>query len=109
MEEIIHKENDWDHVTEASMIEGNNKKVNRKEMAIAIKVMKPGKAAGPSEVCAGMISASGKVEVNMMRNFANAYWMKKKCWMNGKQVCWYQLLMERKTLEIAMHTEERSC
>ena len=35
-------------------------------MAIAIKVMKPGKAAGPSEVCAEMISASREVGVSVM-------------------------------------------
>ena len=35
-------------------------------MAIATKVMKPGKAAGPSEVCAEMMSASGEVGVNVM-------------------------------------------
>ena len=34
-------------------------------MAIAVKVMKPEKAAGLSEVCAEMISAS-KVGVNVM-------------------------------------------
>ena len=33
-------------------------------MAIAIRVMKPGKAAGPSEECAEMISASGEVGVS---------------------------------------------
>ena len=35
-------------------------------MAVAIKVMKPGKAAGPSEVCAEMISASGEVGIGVM-------------------------------------------
>ena len=35
-------------------------------MAIAIKVMKPGKAARPSEVCGEMISASGEVGVSVM-------------------------------------------
>ena len=35
-------------------------------MAIAIKVMKPGKAAGPSVVCAEMRSASGEVGVSVM-------------------------------------------
>ena len=35
-------------------------------MAIAIKVMKPGKAAEPSEVCAEMISASGEVGDSVM-------------------------------------------
>ena len=57
----MNNENDWDHVKAASMVEGPIKNVNRKEMAMAIKVMKPGKAAGPSEVCAKMIFASGEV------------------------------------------------
>ena len=40
------------------MVEGPNKNCIRKEMAIAIKLIKPRKADGPSEVCAEMISAS---------------------------------------------------
>ena len=43
MEEIINKENDWDHVKEARTVEGPIKNVTREEIAIAIKVMKPGK------------------------------------------------------------------
>ena len=35
-------------------------------MATAIKVVKPGKAAGTSKVCAEMISASREVEVSVM-------------------------------------------
>ena len=67
MEDIMNKENDWDHVTQASMVEGGPiKNVTREEMAIAIKVMKPGKAAGSSEVWAEMISASGVVGVSVM-------------------------------------------
>ena len=61
VEKIMNKENDWDHMTAASMVEGSIKNVTREVMAIAIKVMKPGKAAGPSEVCAEIISASGIV------------------------------------------------
>ena len=41
MEEIVNKENDWDHVTGAGMVEGPIGNVTREEMAIAIKVMKP--------------------------------------------------------------------
>ena len=63
MEEIMNKENDWDHVTVG---EGPIKKVTHEEMAIAINVMKPGKAAKPSEICAEIISASGKVWINVM-------------------------------------------
>ena len=61
----MNKENDWDHVTEASIVEGPIKNVTRQEMAIAINVMKPGKADGPSEVGAEMISASGEVGVSV--------------------------------------------
>ena len=38
-------------------------------MVIAIKVMKPGKAAGPSEICAEMISASAEVVDSVMVEF----------------------------------------
>ena len=66
MEEIMNKEDGWDHVTAASMVEGPIKNVTREEMAIAIKEIKPRKAAGPSEVCAEIISASAEVGVNVM-------------------------------------------
>ena len=66
MEDIMNKENDWDHVTAASMVEGPINNVTCKEMAIAIKVIKPGKGAGRSEVCAEMISASGEVGISVM-------------------------------------------
>ena len=66
MEEIMNKENNWDRVTAASMIERPIKNVICEEMEIAIKVMKPGKASGPSEVCAEIISASREVDVNVM-------------------------------------------
>ena len=65
MEDLLNKEINWDHVTAASMVEEPIKNVTCKEMAIAIKVMKPGKA-GSSEVCAEMISASGKEAVSVM-------------------------------------------
>ena len=35
-------------------------------MSIAIKVMKPGKEAGPSEICKEITSASGEVQANVM-------------------------------------------
>ena len=66
VEEIMNNENNWDHVTEASIVKGPIKDVIREEITIAIEVMKPAKAAGPSAVCAEMISASGKVRVSVM-------------------------------------------
>ena len=62
----MNKENDWDHVAAVNMVEGPIKNVTCEEMVIAIKVMKPGKAAGPSEVCAEIISASREVRVSVM-------------------------------------------
>ena len=61
----MNKENAWD-VTSASMVQGPTKNDTCKEMAMAIKMMKPGKAAGPSEVCAEMISARGEERVSEM-------------------------------------------
>ena len=52
MEEIMNKENDWDCVTAASIVEGPIKNATREGMAIAIIVIKPRKAAGPFKVCA---------------------------------------------------------
>ena len=56
---------DWYHVIKASMTEGPIKNVSREEMATATEVTKPGKAFGPSEVCAET-SASGKLGFSMM-------------------------------------------
>ena len=66
MEEMMNKENDWDHMIESSMVEGRIEKITHKEMAIAIKSMIPGKTDGPSEVWAEMISASGEVGIGVM-------------------------------------------
>ena len=60
----MNKENDWEHVTAASMVEGLIKSVTREEMAIAIKRMKSRKAATPSELCVEIISANGEEEVS---------------------------------------------
>ena len=66
IKEIMNKEKDRDNITEASMIEVPMEKVTRKEMAIAIKAMKPGKAAEPSEVYTKIISASEEVGTSIM-------------------------------------------
>ena len=63
---ITYKENDWDHVTEASMVEELIKNLSPEEMVITIKVMKSDKAAGPFAVGAEMIPASGEVGVGVM-------------------------------------------
>ena len=62
----MNKENDRDHVTEISMVEGSVEKFTYEEMAIATKAMKLRKAAGLSKICAEMISASEEVDVSVM-------------------------------------------
>ena len=79
----------------AGIVEGPIKNVTREEIAIAIKVMKPGKVAGPSEVCAEMISDSGEVGVSVMVELCQCVLYGKKCQINDKQVCWYQFSKER--------------
>ena len=86
-------------MTEASVVQGPIKNVIREEMAIAIKVMKPGKTAGPSEVCAEMISAIGKIWVSVMMKLCQRV-------LNGKQVYWYQFSRRKEMYETAIFTEE---
>ena len=64
--ENINNENDWDHMTAATMVDGPIEKITRQEMTISIKAIKPGKVAGPSEVCAEMVFASGEVRICLM-------------------------------------------
>ena len=78
------------------LVKGPIKNVTHEEMAIAIKVMKPEKAAGPSKVCAEMISASGQVGVSVMVELRQRVLDGKECQMNGKQMCWYQFSREKK-------------
>ena len=59
MQEVINKENDWDYMTEAGVLEGPIEKVTNKEILLAIKDIKPRKAVGLSEVSAKLRSVSG--------------------------------------------------
>ena len=78
MEKIVNKENDWDHMIRANMVDGSMKKVTHKEIVIAIKAIKPEKKAGPSKVCTVMISASDKVGISVMMEIFHV--------LNGKEM-----------------------
>ena len=60
MERLLNIENDWDGVLEGDKVEGPCELINEKEVEEAIKVMKAGKAGGPSEVVGEMLKAAGK-------------------------------------------------
>ena len=63
---MINKENTWDQKTEISKVEGPVEEVFIKEITIAMKKIKLGKASGLSEVSVEMINTSGKVGINVM-------------------------------------------
>lgn len=66
MEKIMNKENTWDHMADAEVVEGAVQCVTRLEIVQAIKRMKLGKATGPSEVSIEMITASGRIGIEVM-------------------------------------------
>lgn len=66
MEKIMNEENEWDQKVEADLVEGPVEGISREEVVKAIKEMKMGKAAGPSEVCVEMIEASGEIGIDVM-------------------------------------------
>ena len=66
MEQIMNEENEWDQITQVDVVEGPIERVTREEVTKAIGAMKSGKAAGPSEVSAEMIAASGEVGIDVM-------------------------------------------
>ena len=67
MERIMNEENEWDQMVETSVVEGPVECVSKEEVVKAIKDMKTGKAAGPSDVSVELIAASGELGVNVMR------------------------------------------
>ena len=69
MEEIMNVENIWDQMTEVDVVEGPVERVTQDEVVSAIKKMKLGKAAGPSEVSLEMITASGTIGIEVMLKF----------------------------------------
>ena len=86
---IMNKENGWDHMTEGSMVKGPIKKVTREEMVIAVEAIKPGKTAGPSEVCAQIISASEEVEIAVMMELCQRVLDRKEMpdeWQSNAQI-----------------------
>ena len=68
MERITNEENEWDQNVKAELVEGPVERVSREEVVKAIREMKAGKAAGPSEseVSVDMIAASGKIGIGGM-------------------------------------------
>ena len=71
MERLLNIENDWDGVLEGEKVEGPCALINEKEVEEAIKVMKAGKAGGPSEVVGEMLKAAGKKGIKRLTELYN--------------------------------------
>ena len=66
MERIMNEEKGWDQNVEADLLEGPVERVSREEVVKAIRKMKAGKAAGPSQVSVEMIAVSGEMGIVVM-------------------------------------------
>ena len=67
MEKIRNIKNNLDQVTNADVVEGPVQGISHAEIKHAVKAMKTAKAAGPSDVNAEMIAASGQVKEEVIR------------------------------------------
>ena len=68
--------------------------------------MKPGKAAGPSEVCAEMTSASGEVGVDLMVELCQHALDRKGMPDEWQTSVLVTIFKKREMLEVAIFTEE---
>ena len=71
MEKLINVENDWDRILEADIVEGPCELTSEREVEEAIKNMKVGKAAGPSEIVVEMLKAAGSKSVKILTKICN--------------------------------------
>ena len=71
MERLLNIGNDWYGMLEGDKVEGPCELINEKEVEEAIKVMKTGKAGGPSEVVGEMLKAAGKKGIKRLTELCN--------------------------------------
>ena len=50
MEKLLNEENTWDNATTCEKVEGPYELIRRNEILKAVRMMKKGKAAGPTEI-----------------------------------------------------------
>ena len=62
MERIVNEENEWDQNVEGDSMEGPVERVSREKVVKAMRGIKAGKSAAPSE----MIAANGEIGIGVM-------------------------------------------
>ena len=63
---IMNEENEWDQNVQADLVEGPVERVSGEEVVKALRKMKAGKAAGPSELSVEMTAASEEIRTDVM-------------------------------------------
>ena len=71
IEKLLNVENDWDRILEADIIEGPCELISEREIEEAVRNIKVGKAAGPSEIVVEMLKATGNKGVKIMTKICN--------------------------------------
>ena len=66
MRRMLKEEDGWDQNVQADLVEGPVERVSGEEVVKALRKMKAGKAAGPSELSAEMIAASEEIRTDVM-------------------------------------------
>jgi len=62
----MNKENEWDHATEADMIEGPVERITHDEIVKAFGSIKTREAPGPSEMNTEMVIVSGETRIRVL-------------------------------------------
>jgi len=57
MEKLVNEKNTWDNATNSENVEGPCELIRRHEISKALRMMKKGKAAGPTRIMSEMFMA----------------------------------------------------
>jgi len=64
MEKLLNEENTWDNATSCENVEGPCELIRRDEISKALRMMKKGKAAGPTGIVSEMFTDNEDVVCN---------------------------------------------
>jgi len=71
MEKLLNEENTWDNATTCEKVEGPCELIRRDEISKALRMMKKGKAAGPTGIVSEMFMADEDCSVDWLTSLCN--------------------------------------
>ena len=71
MEKLLNEENTWDNATTGEKVEGPCELIRRDEILKALRMMKKGKAAGPTGIVSEMFIAEEDCSVEWLTSLCN--------------------------------------